>query len=102
MQDTEETTRFLNAFAEEHAQRFGTILLDPPWRFMNRTGKVAPEHRRLARYKTMSLQALERPGGAARPFPGGGRAERQAVARSSLGIVARIRPIGTPLVPDDG
>ena len=26
---------------------FGTVLVDPPWRFTNRTGKVAPEHRRL-------------------------------------------------------
>ena len=29
--------------------RFGTILADPPWRFSNRTGKMAPEHRRLSR-----------------------------------------------------
>jgi N6-adenosine-specific RNA methylase IME4 len=36
-------------------QRFGTVLADPPWRFINRTGKVAPEHRRLARYETMSV-----------------------------------------------
>lgn len=34
--------------------RFSTILADPPWRFQNRTGKVAPEHRRLNRYRTMS------------------------------------------------
>lgn len=26
---------------------FGTILIDPPWRFQNRTGKMAPEHKRL-------------------------------------------------------
>lgn len=32
-----------------------TLLADPPWRFTNRTGKVAPEHRRLDRYSTMSL-----------------------------------------------
>jgi N6-adenosine-specific RNA methylase IME4 len=32
---------------------FSTILIDPPWRFKNRTGKVAPEHRRLRRYETM-------------------------------------------------
>jgi len=37
------------------AERFGTLLADPPWQFQNRTGKVAPEHRRLARYGTMSL-----------------------------------------------
>ena len=34
---------------------FKTILADPPWRFSNRTGKVAPEHRRLDRYSTMDL-----------------------------------------------
>jgi hypothetical protein len=26
-------------------RRFATVLADPPWRFQNRTGKVAPEHR---------------------------------------------------------
>jgi N6-adenosine-specific RNA methylase IME4 len=36
-------------------RRFHTILADPPWRFQNRTGKVAPEHRRLNRYGTMTL-----------------------------------------------
>jgi N6-adenosine-specific RNA methylase IME4 len=35
-------------------QQFGSILADPPWRFVNRTGKVAPEHRRLHRYATMA------------------------------------------------
>jgi N6-adenosine-specific RNA methylase IME4 len=40
------------------AQRFGTVLADPPWRFMNRTGKVAPEHQRLARYRTMDLDEI--------------------------------------------
>lgn len=38
--------------------RFGTILADPPWRFINRTGKVAPEHGRLRRYQTMSLDEI--------------------------------------------
>ncbi|MEX2173196.1 MAG: MT-A70 family methyltransferase [Pirellulaceae bacterium] len=38
--------------------RFGTILADPPWRFTNRTGKVAPEHQRLSRYPTMSLPEI--------------------------------------------
>lgn len=38
---------------------FSTILADPPWRFTNRTGKVAPEHRRLDRYSTMSLEAIK-------------------------------------------
>jgi len=36
-------------------RRFRTILADPPWRFQNKTGKVAPEHRRLSRYATMTL-----------------------------------------------
>ncbi|NYZ15419.1 S-adenosylmethionine-binding protein [Azospirillum sp. RWY-5-1] len=35
-------------------RRFATVLADPPWRFANRTGKMAPEHRRLSRYGTMS------------------------------------------------
>lgn len=35
-----------------------TVLADPPWRFTNRTGKVAPEHRRLDRYSTMDLDAI--------------------------------------------
>ena len=38
--------------------RFRTILADPPWRFTNRTGKVAPEHRRLTRYGTMSTDEI--------------------------------------------
>ena len=39
-------------------RRFGTILADPPWRFTNKTGKVAPEHRRLSRYGTMMLEEI--------------------------------------------
>ncbi|MBI3090657.1 MAG: S-adenosylmethionine-binding protein [Candidatus Tectomicrobia bacterium] len=38
--------------------RFGTILIDPPWRFLNRTGKMAPEHKRLRRYRTMSFAEI--------------------------------------------
>lgn len=37
---------------------FKTILADPPWRFTNRTGKVAPEHRRLDRYSTMTMDDI--------------------------------------------
>ena len=40
------------------SQRFATVLADPPWRFINRTGKVAPEHRRLSRYGTMTLPEI--------------------------------------------
>jgi N6-adenosine-specific RNA methylase IME4 len=36
-------------------RQFSTILADPPWQFQNRTGKIAPEHRRLSRYDTMTL-----------------------------------------------
>jgi N6-adenosine-specific RNA methylase IME4 len=38
--------------------RFATVLADPPWQFANRTGKIAPEHRRLSRYETMGLQEI--------------------------------------------
>ena len=37
---------------------YGTILADPPWQFQNRTGKVAPEHKRLNRYGTMGLEEI--------------------------------------------
>jgi N6-adenosine-specific RNA methylase IME4 len=44
----------------DHARsrRFRTILADPPWQFINKTGKVAPEHRRLSRYETMKLDDI--------------------------------------------
>jgi N6-adenosine-specific RNA methylase IME4 len=40
-------------------RKFGTILADPPWQFQNRTGKVAPEHRRLSRYGTLLLDEIK-------------------------------------------
>ena len=40
-------------------KKFATIYAYPPWRFQNRTGKVAPEHKRLNRYETMTLQEIE-------------------------------------------
>ncbi len=39
-------------------RRFATVLADPPWRFQNSTGKVAPEHRRLSRYGTLTLEEI--------------------------------------------
>jgi len=39
-------------------KRFSTVLADPPWQFQNRTGKIAPEHRRLSRYGTMTLRDI--------------------------------------------
>lgn len=40
-------------------QKFATILADPPWQFANRTGKIAPEHKRLSRYSTMTLDDIK-------------------------------------------
>jgi N6-adenosine-specific RNA methylase IME4 len=37
---------------------FATVLADPPWRFSNKTGKIAPEHKRLSRYGTMTLDQI--------------------------------------------
>ncbi|MEE2717566.1 MAG: MT-A70 family methyltransferase [SAR324 cluster bacterium] len=39
-------------------RKFGTILADPPWQFTNRTGKMAPEHKRLSRYATLTLKEI--------------------------------------------
>lgn len=39
-------------------QCFATLLADPPWQFVNRTGKMAPEHKRLARYETMTTREI--------------------------------------------
>lgn len=39
-------------------KQFATVLADPPWQFVNRTGKVAPEHRRLSRYGTLTLPEI--------------------------------------------
>ncbi len=52
----ESPVRDLFEFAK--GTKFGTILADPPWRFANRTGKMAPEHRRLSRYGTMSFKDI--------------------------------------------
>lgn len=39
-------------------QRFGTVLADPPWRFNNRSGKIAPENCKLTRYETLSFDEI--------------------------------------------
>lgn len=44
---------------ETNGYKFATVLADPPWQFQNRTGKMAPEHKRLARYPTMTLQEIK-------------------------------------------
>lgn len=55
-----------NQYHKEHeliefcqGKRFKTILADPPWQFQNRTGKMAPEHKRLNRYPTMTLDEIK-------------------------------------------
>lgn len=40
------------------SNKFACILADPPWQFINRTGKMAPEHRRLSRYGTMTTSQI--------------------------------------------
>ena len=52
------TDTTLDLMMKTGGRRFRTILADPPWRFTNRTGKVAPEHRRLSRYGTMSTDEV--------------------------------------------
>jgi N6-adenosine-specific RNA methylase IME4 len=48
-----------NLIATVPTEYFHTILADPPWQFQNRTGKMAPEHRRLLRYPTMELDEIK-------------------------------------------
>ena len=54
----DDPTAELSLAALDTSVSFGTLLADPPWRFENRTGKVAPEHRRLARYDTMTAKEI--------------------------------------------
>lgn len=48
----------IDLFSDLKGEKFSTILADPPWQFQNRTGKVAPEHKRLNRYETMTLDDI--------------------------------------------
>jgi N6-adenosine-specific RNA methylase IME4 len=57
MSSPKKVERDLLAFTA--GRRFGTILVDPPWQFNNRTGKIAPEHKRLSRYDTMTLDGIK-------------------------------------------
>ena len=54
-----ESTLAHDFLSEVHHRSYGAILADPPWQFTNRTGKMAPEHRRLNRYMTLTLQAIK-------------------------------------------
>lgn len=53
----EDTIKNLLSFVGNRT--FKTIYADPPWQFQNRTGKVAPEHKRLSRYETMPLEDIK-------------------------------------------
>ena len=53
------TTAARDSLTATGGKRFATILADPPWQFQNKTGKVAPEHRRLARYTTLSQADIQ-------------------------------------------
>ena len=57
MSEMKMTSENLLSFCQ--GRTYATIYADPPWRFQNRTGKVAPEHKRLNRYPTMSLNEIE-------------------------------------------
>lgn len=54
--ELERTIEDFRAFTA--GKRYRTIYADPPWQFQNRTGKVAPEHKRLSRYATMTVQDI--------------------------------------------
>lgn len=57
---TEPTSEVGAEFLKQVSGRnFYTVLADPPWRFQNRTGKMAPEHKRLNRYATLDLEAIK-------------------------------------------
>lgn len=57
MATLQETIQDLKIFVG--GNKYNTIYADPPWRFQNRTGKVAPEHKRLTRYETMSIEEIK-------------------------------------------
>lgn len=54
----EQTDARDDLIAHVGTKKYGTILADPPWQFANRTGKMAPEHKRLNRYDTMTLDEI--------------------------------------------
>lgn len=58
MDDLQATIKNLLTFT--NGKKYKTIYADPPWRFQNRTGKVAPEHKRLNRYETMTIEDIKK------------------------------------------
>lgn len=59
MTDTEFKKTLMNFSSFIHGKKYQTIYADPPWQFQNRTGKAAPEHKRLHRYNTMTLDEIK-------------------------------------------
>lgn len=57
MSDLQQTIKDLLTFTA--GKTYNTIYADPPWQFQNRTGKVAPEHKRLSRYETMTIEEIK-------------------------------------------
>ncbi|MBR6029909.1 MAG: S-adenosylmethionine-binding protein [Clostridia bacterium] len=57
MDKLQETIQNLRSFT--NGKKYNTIYADPPWQFQNRTGKVAPEHKRLSRYETMTIEDIK-------------------------------------------
>ena len=57
MEDLASTIQNLMEFT--NGKKYNTIYADPPWQFQNRTGKVAPEHKRLTRYETMTISDIK-------------------------------------------
>lgn len=57
MADLTDTIKSFREFTS--GAKYNTIYADPPWQFTNRTGKVAPEHKRLTRYETMKLDDIK-------------------------------------------
>ena len=57
MSDLEQTIESLLQYTG--GKTYNTIYADPPWQFRNRTGKVSPEHKRLARYETMTVADIK-------------------------------------------
>ena len=48
-----------NLYDFTSGKKYNTIYADPPWQFQNRTGKIAPEHKRLTRYETMKVDEIK-------------------------------------------
>ena len=63
------TDTILDLARKTGGRKSHTVLADPPWRFINRTGKVAPEHKRLSRYETMDTSQIASCPSQISPFP---------------------------------